>query len=135
MSESPILQIFTYVLMLGIILWGQFEYRKAASPPVDYGEILGLGVIVMLYFGVIVTIYGMVHWSFIDTGATERILAGAEEALSNSGMPADQVRSTLEMQKNMIGPVVTPLLGFVSVMILGTIMALITSIFMRRKAT
>ena len=53
--------------------------------------------------------------------------------MREQGLPDDQIDAAMALQKNVIGPVVTPLLGFISVMLIGTVLSLITSIFMRRS--
>jgi len=80
-----------------------------------------------------VTCYSILHLSFIDTELLTKSLAMAEEALRQSGMPEDQVANALEMQEMMMGPVITPLISFIPVMILGLLFSLISAIFMRRK--
>ena len=98
-----------------------------------YSEALGLGLLIIVYFDLLVTCYSMLHLSFIDTELLQKSLAMAEESLRQSGMPADQVANAVEMQEMMSGPIVTPLIGFFPVMILGVLFSLITAIFMRRK--
>jgi tetrahydromethanopterin S-methyltransferase subunit C len=41
--------------------------------------------------------------------------------------------SGLAIQKNMMGPVVTPILGAVALMVIGAVLSLTTSIFTRRS--
>ena len=129
-SETP--QFLNIAIILGVLLWGQLAYRKVGLPPISYGETLGLGVLVILWFGIPTTIYGMIHWSFIETDIGTRVLQQAEQALNAQGLSERDAKAAMEAQKMMIGPIVTPLVGFVSVMIIGTLMGLITSIFTRR---
>ncbi len=75
----------------------------------------------------------MIHFSFVDTESLVRAQAAAEQALRMQGLPDDQIEAALGIQEAMSGPIVAPLLGSISTMVVGTIIALISSIFTRKK--
>ncbi len=132
-SESPIAGIAVYVILLAVLIWGQIEYRRSAPPPVEYGEAFVVGFVIVLYIVVICTLYNLIHWNVVDPGIVDRTLAAAEAAMRGQGIPQEQMEQAMGVQKMMIGPVVTPLLGLVTVTIMGAFLCAITSIFMRRK--
>jgi hypothetical protein len=132
MSESPLLQYANYLLILAIIVWGQFEYRRAETLTISYGETFGLSMLIMCYFTVLVTAYGIIHWSLIDPETANRVMAAAEAAVRGQNLPEQQFEVAMQMQKLLIGPIVTPLFGALGTMLIGVLISLITSIFMRR---
>ena len=132
MPESTLSQYASYPVLLGIILWGQIAYRKAETLVIGYGETFGLGVMIICYYALVTTVYLIVHWSFIDLELASRVTAVAEETLRSQGLPEDQLGPAIEMQKMLIGPIATPVMGFIGTMFIGTILSLITSIFTRR---
>jgi hypothetical protein len=132
--RSPIMQFLSYGVLLGVILWGQFEYRKAESLAISYGEAFGLGMVITGCFGILGVLYGFVHWTFVDPAMVERTLVAAETVIRAQGLPEDQVEAALTMQKAVIGPVIAPLLGMIPVLIIGACISLVTAIFMRRSA-
>jgi hypothetical protein len=133
MSESPVGGIAIYVILLVVLIWGQIGYRLSAPPPVEYGEAFVVGFVIILYFVVVGTLYNLIHWNFIDPGIMERTLAAAEAAMRGQGIPEEQMQQAMGVQKMMIGPVATPLIGLVTLTIMGAILCLITSIFIRKK--
>jgi hypothetical protein len=92
-----------------------------------------VGFVIVLYIVVIGTLYNLIHWNVVDPGIVERTLAAAEAAMRSQGIPQEQMEQAMGVQKMMIGPVVTPLLGLVTVTIMGAFLCAMTSIFMRRK--
>jgi hypothetical protein len=132
MPESQIPQYIGYAIMIGAVLWGQHAYKNTVTGAVRYGQALGLGVMVMLYFGVVTTIYSMIHMGFLDVEFADRLLRTTEEALVMQGMSDEQIEGALAVQSKLITPVITPLLGFVSTMFFGLILSAITASFMKR---
>ena len=133
LSESTPAGLTAYLVMLGIILWAQIDYRRSEILPVGYGDALKVALMASVYMVVIATIYTIIHWTFVDPELPERLLAAGEETLRQQGLPPDQIEASLNMQRNMMGPVVTPLIGAVSNIVVALIMGLLTSIGTRRS--
>jgi hypothetical protein len=127
------LPVISSLIMVGALVWGQWAYRQAGDPPISYGETFGLGILVLVCFNTIALVYALVLWNLIDPGITERVIAQAQDAIRQQGLPDDQVQAAMDIQKLFIGPVATPFMGFVSSMLIGTLIALITSIFTKNN--
>jgi|TARA_Y100000310_G_scaffold344523_1_gene457740 hypothetical protein len=132
MSESSIGQYANYAVILGIILWGQIAYRKAESLAIGYGETFGLAVLIVCYYAAVVAVYTMIHWTVIDVEIATRVKEVAEAALLAQGLPEDQLEAARQIQQLFIGPIATPVMGFIVTLFIGIILSLITSIFTRR---
>ena len=133
MQYSAWLNIVYAVLLVIIILWGQYEYGKTQTSSAGYGRMVGLGVLVVFYYAIVTGVYGFIHLGYIDTEAMSRGLAAAEEAMLMQGMPEGQIEIALNFQAKFASPLVASLTGAVSSMVIGTIISLITSIMMKKN--
>lgn len=125
--------LVAFVVMIGTMITAQVSYKRSEQPPVDYGEALGVGVVTVLYFAVIGAIYSVIYLTVIDPGIVERSMATAAEQLSQAGMTEEQIEAQLATARMMSGPAVAPLMSVVGNVIIGTLIGLITSIFMRKR--
>lgn len=123
-----------FLLMIGTMIWAQVSYRQSEQPPIDYGEALGVGVVAVLYFGIVTGIYSAIYLSIIDPGVVERTLETTVEQWRQIGMTEEQIDTQLATARTMSGPAVAPLASGVSLLITGTLIGLISSIFIRKKA-
>ena len=121
-------------VMLGVLIWGQLAYRKSSELGISYGETFGLGILILLVLAVLSSVYTALHWGLIDPEMGARVLAQGEEALRQQGISGAQLDSAMDVQKMMMGPIITPIIGLFTSMLMGTVMALITSIFTRKAA-
>jgi len=133
--DSSVPAFVNPIVILAVLIWGQLDYRKVGVPPIGYGEVLGVGVLVILWFATVTMIFNMIHWSFIDTEMTTRVLQQLEQTLSEQGLSESDAKVAMDMQQMMIGPIMTPVMGFLGLMLAGTLASLITSIFTRKSAT
>ena len=133
MQDSAWLNIVYAVLLVIIILWGQYEYGKTQTASAGYGRMVGLGVLIVLYYAIVAGVYGFIHLGYIDTEAMSRGLAAAEEAMLMQGLPDEQIRIALKYQSMFMSPIAASLTGAVSSMVIGTIISLITSIMMKKN--
>lgn len=133
MQDSVWLNIVYAILVVVIILWGQYEYGKTQTSSAGYGRMVGLGVLIVLYYAILTGVYGFIHLGYIDTEMMSRGLAAAEEAMLLQGLPDEQIRIALEYQAKFTSPLVASLFGAVGSMAIGTIISLITSIMMKKN--
>ncbi|MEM7362790.1 MAG: DUF4199 domain-containing protein [Pseudomonadota bacterium] len=125
--------LVAFAVMIVTMIWAQVSYRQSEQPPVDYGEQLGVAVVTVLYFAVVGAIYSVIYLTVIDPGIVERSMATAAEQLSQAGMTEEQIEAQLATARMMSGPAVAPLVNIVGNVIIGTIIGLISSIFVRKK--
>ena len=121
------------LVLVGTMIWAQLSYRSSEQPPVDYGEALGVAVVTTLYLSIVGAIYTVIYMTVIDPGVVERSIDVAAAQMREMGMTEEQIESQLSMSRAMSGPLVSPLLSIVGNVILGTLIGLISSIFMRKK--
>jgi len=100
---------------------------------ITYGRALGSGVVMLLYSAIIGAIFAYLLYAVIDPGLVDKSLAAAQAKLEAKGMPEAAIEAATKVQQKMLQPWVISLTTIVNTMFMGTIMALITSIFVTKK--
>lgn len=100
---------------------------------ITYGQSLGAGVIIMLYYAIISAVFAFVLYKFIDPGLIDKMLAMAEETMVERGIPEAAMEQGLKVQEKMLNPVILAVSSIISTVFFGTIMSLLISIFTRRE--
>lgn len=125
--------VFFAVLIVGLIL-GIKNYReKYRNGFITYGQSLGAGVIMMLYYSIITAIFTYIMYSFIDSGMPEKLLAVTEQKLVDRGLAEGMIEQSMKMQSKIMVPWVLSLSGLLGGLLNGTIICLIISIFTRKE--
>jgi hypothetical protein len=100
---------------------------------ITYGQSLGAGVVIMLYYAIIAAIFGYILYKFLDPGLIDKMLMVAEEAMIEQGIPESAMEQGLKVQKKLMTPGFMAIASIFSTMLIGTIIALLISIFTRRE--
>jgi hypothetical protein len=100
---------------------------------ITYGQALGTGVIICLYYSIISAIFTYILYKFIDTGLTGKILAITEETLVKQGKSQEIIDAAMAFQKKIIIPEIMAPGTIISNMFSGTIISLIVSIFVKKE--
>jgi predicted aspartyl protease len=100
---------------------------------ISYGQAVGAGAVISLYYAIMMAIFTFILYKFIDTGLTAKQLALAEEMLSKKGMPQASIDTAMQMQAKFMKP------GIMSVFVIfgsafwGIVFSLIVSIFVKKE--
>jgi amino acid transporter len=100
---------------------------------ITFGQSVGAGVIICLYYAVIMAIFTYILYAFIDTGLTAKQMALAEEMLVKKGMPQATIDTAMAMQAKFMKPGIMALFVIFGSMIWGVILSLIISIFIKKE--
>jgi len=127
---------------LGFVTWGimgagiylcQKSYRdKELGGYIDYSKALGFGVAIMLFAGVLNSLYSVILMK-IDPSLMEQIRIMQEEALMQQGLSDEQIEAAGEMMNKFQSPLVIVISSLLSFAFIGFIISLLTSIFIKRK--
>jgi hypothetical protein len=99
-----------------------------------YGQAVGAGVIIYLYYSVIGAVFIYILYTVIDTGLTAKLLAFVEEEMVKSGkVPEGALDTAMAFQKKIMIPEVMAPLSLVSNMFYGTVISLLVSIFLKKE--
>jgi hypothetical protein len=100
---------------------------------ITYGQSLGAGVVLYLYYSIIAAIFTYILYRFIDTGLIEKSLAFTEQRMMDRGTPQQAIDSVMAFQRKIQVPGIVAPLSIVRNMIYGTILSLVVSIFTRKE--
>lgn len=98
-----------------------------------YGQAVGAGVVIFLYYSIISAIFTYILYTVIDPGLTAKNLAFAEEMLARRGMPQEALDAAMSFQEKFIKPEIIAPFSIFGNMITGTIMSLLVAIFVRKE--
>ncbi len=124
----------SFLIMIAIIVYGTISYRKnTLNGIMSYGQALGLATIIIVFGVFLSSIYEYIFITIIDPGHLDKVLAAAEEQLLQQGLSDDQIEMALSIQKKMMKPVIVSIMAFIGTVIIGFIISLITSAFLKKE--
>jgi hypothetical protein len=126
-----------YVFMLvqlGALYFLLKSYRdNYMHKQITYGQSVGAGVIMCLYYSICIAIFTYLLYSVIDPGLTAKQLAFAEEAMIKKGAPQQAIDAGMAFTKKIMKPEIMAPFSILGNMIWGTILSLVVSIFIKNN--
>lgn len=123
------------ITIAGIVIC-QIQYRnKELNGVISYGEAVGFGTAIMLFAGIVTALYTLVLYTFIDPGLIDQTKALQEEAMLTKGLTEDQIEAAMTMTSKMLTPGWMSMMGLVGSVFMGTIISLLSSIFIKKQPT
>jgi hypothetical protein len=120
------------ILALGIVL-GTLSYRnKSLEGYISYGKSMGFGVLISLFAGLVSGIFVMIYFKFINTGIVDDMMQKLGEEWANKGMKEEQIAVAEKYARMMFTPTAMLIISVISNVFLGTIISLISSIFIKK---
>lgn len=121
-------------LMVFILFFMIRSYRdNYLQGYITFGQSVGAGVVLFLYYSVISAIFTYILYKFIDSGLTGKQLAMIEETLLERGLPQEAVDAGMAVQKKILIPEIMAPFSIINNMIFGTVISLLVSIFTRKE--
>jgi hypothetical protein len=122
------------IIQIGLLFYLLKSYRdNIMHGQITYGESLGAGVIICLYYSIIVAIFSYILYTVIDTGLLEKQLAFTEETMVKRGAPQAAIDAGMSIQRKLMKPAIMAPLSVFMNMIWGLIISLIVSVFIRKE--
>lgn len=100
---------------------------------ITYGQSVGAGVIICLYYAIIMAIFTYILYTVIDPGLTAKQLAFAEEAMMKKGIPQSAIDTGMSIQKKIMKPAILAPLSIFGSMLWGVVISLLVSIFIKKE--
>ena len=100
---------------------------------ITYGASLGAGVVMFLYYSVIMAVFTYILYKYIDPDLVKKQLALTEEMMMKKNTPQQAMDAAIAMQKKFMIPEIIAPLSIITNMFFGTVFALIASIFTRKE--
>ena len=133
-NMNKMMGFIAYLIMGAGIYICQLNYRdKELGGYIDYSKALGFGVAIMLFAGILNALYSVILLK-IDPGIMEQARIMQEEALMQQGLSDEQIEMAGQMMTKFQNPVVMAMISLLSFALIGFIISLVTSIFVKKKA-
>ena len=100
---------------------------------ITYGQAVGAGAIIFLYYAVISAIFMYLLYKFIDPGLTDKQLVMVEEEILKRGLPQEAVDAGMKFQRKFLVPEIMAPFSIINNMVVGVIMSLLVAIFVRKE--
>jgi len=131
----------TFLLIyLGITIYGGIDYRKSVGGFLSYGKAFQHGFFLLAISGLIATIFGLVLYHVIDTELPQKLTDAAVDntraMMESFGAPEDKMDEALEKARVDTAArftVIGQLKGYIWIVVVSAVMALITSLFVRKN--
>jgi len=98
-----------------------------------YGQGLGAGMIIFLYYSIIAAIFAYILYAIIDTGLVDKQLAMIEDKMGQRGLPQSAIDASMSIQKKIMKPGIMAPMSIFGNMFTGLIMSLIVAAFVRKE--
>jgi len=123
-----------YVIEIIILYFLVKSYRdKYMYGIITYGQAMGAGIVICLYYTIITGIFTYFLFALIDPGLLDKMIALSEDEGLKRGFSQEQIDASMNVTKKiMTAPIMTVFAIFVS-MFVGTIMSLIVAAFVRKE--
>lgn len=100
---------------------------------ITYGQSVGAGVVMFVYFSVIFAVYTYLLWSVIDPGMVKKSMAFAEDAMVQKGTPQAAIDAGMAFTAKIMKPGIMAFFSIFGSMFFGVIYSLLVSIFIKRE--
>lgn len=125
--------IFMVVLLL-VLYYLVKSYRdNYLHGYITYGQAVGAGVVIFIYYAVISAIFTYILFKFIDPDLTAKQLAMTEEILLQKGVPQEAIYAGMSVQRKMMVPEIMAPFSILGNIFTGVIMSLLAAIFVRKE--
>ena len=100
---------------------------------ISYSQALGAGMIIFVYYAIIIAIFSYILYAWIDPDLIDKQLAFAEEQMLEKRVPAEAVDAGMKVQAKLLKPPIIALMGIFGAMIQGLVMSLIVAAFVKKE--
>jgi len=122
------------VIEIGLLYFLLKSYRdNFLHGQITYGQSFGTGMIICLYYSIIMAIFTYLLYTVIDTGLLAKQLAFTEETMLKKGLPQASIDAGMAIQAKIMKPAIMAPISILGNMIGGAILSLIVSIFIKKE--
>ncbi|HNW56850.1 MAG TPA: DUF4199 domain-containing protein [Bacteroidales bacterium] len=128
-------QGYIFILLEAVILFFLLKsYRdNYMNHYITFGQSFGAGIIICLYYSVIIAVFTYILYTVIDSGLVAKQLAFTEELMQKKGLPQASIDAGMSVQEKLMKPAIMAPLSIFGNMLWGAILSLLVSIFVRRE--
>jgi hypothetical protein len=122
------------VIFIGMIVYVQLDFRnKKLGGFITYGKAVKIGYLSVVFASIVVAVYMYVYHTAINPAEAQQNLIEAQQGIYEYGLDPAQEEAQLKMQEYIHTPVGYALATILSYAVIGIIITLITSIFVKKE--
>ena len=122
------------VIAIGLVLFGKAYRDKEMGGYMSYGQAFGYSIVIIVIFVFAQTLFSLLLSHVIDPSYTDKALVLAEQKLLDTGLLSpEQIDKAMEMSRTPTVQIINFIVGIFSLIFMSAIIALITSIFVKRN--
>lgn len=125
--------VFLVILLVALYFLIKSYRDNYLHGQMTYGQAVGAGMVIFLYYSIITAIFTYILFAFIDPGLIDKQIAYAEEIMQKRGLPQEAMDAAMKIQQKMIKPGIIAPMSLLSNMLYGLIMSLIIGIFVKNE--
>lgn len=129
-AQAPIFLVIQIVVLFFLLKSYRDNYRHGQ---ITFGQSVGAGVIMCLYYAVIMAVFTYILYTVIDTGLTAKQLAFTESKMVEKGLPQASIDAGMAIQEKIMKPAILAPLTIFGSMLWGVIISLLVSIFVKKE--
>ncbi len=135
-SAETITRISFWVIAFACIIPGTMARRSEipATEDFGYGGALLTGFMISVFAGLFGIVTGYLYFHLINPNFIEVLIQAVTAKAEAKGAGSAQIAQMEKGIRFMMGPIMSPIVGFLVTVVCGTLVSLITSIFIRRTA-
>lgn len=122
------------VIQIGLLYFLLKSYRdNFMHRQITYGQSVGAGVIICLYYALIMAVFTYILYTVIDPGLVGKQLAFIEESMVKKGISQSAIDAGMALQTKIMKPAIMAPLSIFGSMLWGVIISLLVSIFIKKE--
>lgn len=134
LSKSAWTGYFAFIILIAGIVVGTKHYRdKINGGYLSYGRCLGSGVLISLMVAVIMAVYTYFFSAVFAPETNAQKLMEAELKMVEQGLSDEQIDQAMAIVGIFASPAVQAITSLISLVFIGFIFSLITSIFLKKE--
>ena len=124
----------SYIFIIVGIIYGTKNYRdEFNNGSISYSRALGTGTLIAAFAGVISGLYQYIYVSYIDLEYFDKLVDILVQTYQDAGIDDDKIEQMIEMSSYSRNPVFFTLSSIFGSAIIGFIISLITSFFLKKE--
>jgi len=106
--------------------------EEAKDKALSYGKGVGTGVLINLYAGVIGSIYGFIHFTYINPDFRDYMMNMTRQKWAEAGISDTQMDAMEKGMRFMMSPIMSSIWGLIMTVLFGLVVALVVAAFLKR---
>jgi hypothetical protein len=133
-DRQSALNYFSYVFVIAGLIFFQINYRnKYMGGFISYGKAFTVGLLIIVWYSIIMAIFTYIFFIYIDPGAVEEIRQVSEQQMMERGMSDQEIDQAMKFAGKFQTPFAMTLWALIGGIVVGIIISLITSIFVKKE--